>query len=51
MWNSPNKPTEAGKRYAVEDISALILPLGRLLDLAKSMPVSEFLTEQTLRRL
>ena len=35
----------------MEDISALIPPLDQLLYSAKSMPVSEFLSEQTLRRL
>ena len=51
MWNSPHSDSKAGKRYALADLSALVLPLDELLYLSKATPVSELVEERILQRL
>lgn len=51
MWNSPHSPSPSGKRYALADLTALILPLDELLYLSEASPVSELVEEAILQRL
>lgn len=51
MWNSPHSHSKSGKRYALGDLSALVLPLDELLYLSEATPVSELVEERILRRL
>jgi hypothetical protein len=51
MWNSPNRPTEEGKRYQVADITALTLPLDEILDQLEYLPVREVIDEPILQQL
>lgn len=51
MWNSPNQSPKGGKRYGLADVSALILPLDRLLDQSRSMNPADLLEERILKRL
>jgi len=51
MWDSPKSDSKSGKRYRLDDLSALVLPLDELLYLSKSTPVSDLVEEGILRRL
>lgn len=51
MWNCPHSDSDDGKRYALADLSALVLPLDELLYLSEATPVSELAEEGILRPL
>lgn len=51
MWNSPFTFSENGKRYDLEDLAALVLPLDELLDLTRTDPVADHVSETILQRL
>ncbi len=51
MWNSPNKTSEAGKRYDIRDLAALVYPLEMLLDELQFLSVAEVVAEANLSRM
>lgn len=51
MWNSPNKTSEAGKRYDIRDLAALVHPLDMLLDELQFLSVKEVVAEANLGRM
>lgn len=51
MWNSPSKESEIGKRYRLEDLPALVLPLGVILPNSKVLPMDEVVEQPILQRL
>lgn len=49
MWNSPNRLTEAGKRYDICDLAALVYPLDLFLDELSLSPVEDVVHEANLQ--
>jgi len=50
MWNSPSKESKIGKRYSLEDLSVLLLPLSELLPNSRALPMAEIVGEEILQR-
>lgn len=51
MWNSPRQTRPGGKRYTPVELAALLEPLGLMLDVLRSSPPSEVVTEPILQRM
>ncbi len=51
MWNSPHSQSEKGRRYSLEEISALVFPLDVLMDTLSFRSVPDTIDEPILRRL
>lgn len=51
MWNSPRQTPAGGKRYSPTEISALLEPLGLLLDALRASRPPEVVTEPILQRM
>jgi len=51
MWNSPYSPSERGRRYRLEEISALTFPLAMFLDEVGTFPVQDVVCERILSAL
>ena len=52
MWNSPNKtPDGNGKRYQLEDIAVLVVPLDQILEDSKEDSAPYYLGERILQQL
>lgn len=51
MWNSPRTLSEIGKRYSLDELSALLLTVDEILCLTDSAPVADHVEERILRPL
>ncbi|MDB4358888.1 hypothetical protein N9Z18_01460 [Verrucomicrobiales bacterium] len=51
MWNSPGHIESEHRRYCLDEISALVLPLDELMAAIDSRSVAEVVDEEILRRM
>lgn len=51
MWNSPHSLSKTGRRYRLEKISALVLPLDEILDQGTRGAISDIVDEAILKRI